>query len=379
MLADVTIDLIAAFLPDAGCMASFARASRGSKSTVYTNIPAAIQSAKRRMTKYQRDTLRNLTATPGTAHLKALVEHKCIVCKKSYKGGIRAPWGIPAHPQCTKGLEVNVRYVKGGVPKELMPLVRSTIPVNVRDGYSSYHGQYTYETVILEAIPGVIPHNMTLEHFYKAHANEVSDWLERVRAEESAKQEKRKRAADEHRVARQKKQKVMSEERRTSIEGLVDTTYLRWMRTVPKCSKKFVSKLSAEDSVAAASLVAANADLSDETHQILLTPGCIRPCVTELRCAYAFVRKFGEEALVLLRRYRSVASARAELTAREKTEQAREARAMFREDKYTLKQVNQVGETGRVCQCGRTTARDCVVNMCSSCCPMATCERHRRG
>lgn len=369
MLAETSIDIIAAFLPDVSSMASFARTSRDSKRTIYANVPAAIKSAEPKMTKYQRETLCNLNENPGLGHLKALVERKCIVCKKNYKGGVRAPWGIPAHPDCTKDLEANVRYVKGGVPKELMPLLRSTIPVNVRDGYSSYHGQYTYETVIVKAIPGVIPHNMTLEHFYKAHANEVSDWLERVRAEESAKQEKRKRAADEHRVARQKKQKVMSEERRTSIEGLVDTTYLRWMRTVPKCSKKFVSKLSAEDSVAAASLVAANADLSDETHQILLTPGCIRPCATELRCAYAFVRKFGEEALVLLRRYGSVANARAEIVRR----QTREARAMVREDKYTPKRP---GGASRICQCGLTSARDCVFDMCGSCCPKVTCERH---
>lgn len=302
MLAEANIDLVTTFLPDASCMAAFARVSRGYKSTIYANVPAAIQSVKGKMTKYQRETLRNLTTDPGIGHLKALAEHKCIVCKKKYKGGIRAPWGIPAHPECTKNIETNVRYVKGGVPRELMPLVRSSIPVNLRDGYSSHHGQYTYETVIPKAIPGVIPYRMTLEYFFETHANEVNEWLARVQAEESAKREKRKRAADESRVARQKKQKGINEERRASIENLTGTTYLKWVRTVPNHAKKFVAKLSAGDSVAAATIVSANADMPDEVHRVLLTPGFLRPCATELRCAYAFVRKHGDAGLRALRR-----------------------------------------------------------------------------
>lgn len=69
-----------------------------------------------------------------------------------------------------------------GIPTELLPLVRSTIAVNVRGGYSSYHGQYECETVIPKAVPGVIPESMTLAHFYDAHANKVCAWLERVHA-----------------------------------------------------------------------------------------------------------------------------------------------------------------------------------------------------
>lgn len=95
----------------------------------------------------------------------------------------------------------------------------------------------------------------------------------------SVKEEKRKRAAQELRVARQKKQKIVNEERRVSIERIVNTTYLKCMRTVPKSAKNFVSKLSAEDSVVGVAVINANTDLSAETHRILLNPGNIRPCV----------------------------------------------------------------------------------------------------
>lgn len=61
---------------------------------------------------------------------------------------------------------------------------------------------------------------------------------------------------------------------------MVGTSYLKWTHTVPKSAKKFVSKLSAEDSVIAVVVVRANADLSDEKRQSLLTPGNVRLCVT---------------------------------------------------------------------------------------------------
>lgn len=375
MIAEVNIDLVTAFLPDAKSMASFARASRRSNDVVHASIPAAIASVKEKMTKYQRETLCNLGQNPGIGHLKAIVERKCIVCRKSYKGGIREPWGIPAHPDCTKRLEVNVRYVGTGIPSDLMPLVRSTIPVNIRDGYSSYHGQYSYETVILRAIPGVIPLNMTLAYFRTRRANEVSAWMDRVRQEKKDQQEKRKRAADDQRNARQKKQKVKNEQRRTSIEGITNTTYLKWMHTVPKSAKKYVSKLSAEDSVVAAAVVGRNVHLSDEIHHILLSPSSFPPRTEDLEASYELIQKVGEEAITLLLRHRSIRAVREVLVAREEEQLKREARAMVQEDKYVLKQP---GEMGRVCQCGQTTAHDCVFNMCGSCCPLVTCERHWR-
>lgn len=375
MLADVNIDLVSAFLPDAKSMALFARASRRSKGVVYANIPTAIESLKPKMITYHRETLCNLGPNPGIGHMKAIAERKCIVCRKSYWGGIREPWGIPAHPDCTKSLEVNVRYVGTGIPSELMPLVRSTIPVNVRDGYSSHHGQYSYETVIPKAILGVIPENMTLAYFRTCHATEVSAWMDRVRQEKSAQQEKRKRESAEKSKVRQKKQKVDNQQRRTSIEEVTNTSYLKWMRTVPKSAKKYVSKLSAEDSIAAAALVGRNAHLSDEIHQILLSPRRFPLCVEELGRSYALIQRVGEEAITLLRHHSCIHAVRAELVAREEEQQTREARAMVKEDKYV---VRQPGESGRICQCGQTTAHDCVFNMCAGCCPMVTCERHWR-
>lgn len=376
MLADVNIDLVTAFLPDAKSMAAFARASRRSKEIVYANIPASIESAGRNMTKYQKETLCNLAENPGLGHLKAITERKCLVCHKSYKGGIRAPWGISAHPECTKGLETNVRYVNGGIPTEIMPLVRSTIPVNVRDGYSSHRGQFSFETVIIKAIPGVIPQRMTLAHFRTGHTNEVKAWMERVRQEKSAEQERRKRAASEQRQKRQKKQRGENEHRRASIEGMVGTTYLKWMRTVPSFAKKFVSKLSAEESVTAVAVVNKNADLSDEIHDLILSPGCVRQSATDLEEAYALIRKSGDVAVTLLRRRISIRAVRAAIIAREEEEQIREGRDMVREDKYPLKQP---GETGRICRCGRTTAIDCIFNMCGVCCPMIMCPSHTRN
>lgn len=69
------------------------------------------------------------------------------------------------------------------------------------------------------------------------------------------------------------------------------------------------------DSVAAVAAVRANADLSDEVHEIVLSPGCRRPCTEEL------VRKVGEEAVSLLRRHRRVRVVCAGLVACEKEEQ----------------------------------------------------------
>ena len=374
MLADVELHIVAAFIPDAKSLALFARASKNSKDIVYASIPAAIKRAKDHMTKYQRETLCNLKENPGIGHLKAIIERKCIVCKGSYKGGIRDPWGIPAHPECTKRLEINVRYVQGGIPSDLMPLVRSTIPVNMRDGYSSYHGQYGYETVIPRAIPGIIPLNMTLAYFRTIRENEISAWMERVRREKAEKKEKRKRAATELRHERQKKKKIENNERRTSIENIVHTSYLKWLRTVPKNAKKYVSKLSAEDSVAAVAVVGNNADLSDDIHALILSPGCVwKGTVAGLKEAYAFVRSVGEEAESLIRKHGSINAVRTELRSREIKQQIREAKAMVQEDKYVLKKP---GETGRVCKCGQTTASACVFNMCSGCCPKVTCDRH---
>lgn len=99
----------------------------------------------------------------------------------------------------------------------------------------------------------------------------------------------------------------MNEERQASIANNVGTTYL-----------KLVYTLSAQDSVAVAGVVSANADLSDETHQIFLTPGNIRPCVVELTGAYALVRELGREVLPLLRYGCSVRSARQEIFACER-------------------------------------------------------------
>lgn len=68
--------------------------------------------------------------------------------------------------------------------------------------------------------------------------------MERVRQEKCAEQEQRKRGAANQRNARQKKQKGVNEQRRAAIEAIVTITYLRWMRTVPKSAKKYVSKVS---------------------------------------------------------------------------------------------------------------------------------------
>lgn len=77
---------------------------------------------------------------------------------------------------------------------------------------------------------------------------------------------------------------------------MVDMAYLKWIRTVLKYARKFVSTLSAEESVTAATIIRANADLSEEAHIVVLKRA------RELSGAYALVRKYGEQALVLLRR-----------------------------------------------------------------------------
>lgn len=84
---------------------------------------------------------------------------------------------------------------------------------------------------------------MALAHFYDVDANKVSAWLERVHAKESSKQQKSKPGTEEQRVARQKKQKLVNGERRVSMEGIVDTTYLKrislfFATAVPRCKGK---------------------------------------------------------------------------------------------------------------------------------------------
>lgn len=58
--------------------------------------------------------------------------------------------------------------------------------------------------------------------------------------------------------------------------------------------------------------------------------------MTELRGAYALVRRFGEEALVLLRRGGGIHSVRTALIAHERDGQRREAREMSREDDVVM-------------------------------------------
>ncbi|CAM9757675.1 unnamed protein product, partial [Ectocarpus sp. 12 AP-2014] len=112
---------------------------------------------------------------------------------------------------------------------------------------------------------------------------------------------------------------------------MVGTSYLKWTHTVPKSAKKFVSKLSAEDSVFAVAVVRANADLSDEQRQSLLTPGNVRLCVTKSwGCADSLVRQLGQQVLPLFRYGCSARSVRRGFFARERDGERRKAREMSR-------------------------------------------------
>ena len=53
---------------------------------------------------------------------------------KELLGGNSRALGNPGVPDCTKGLEVNVRYIRTRTPDELIRLVRSKMAVNVREG-----------------------------------------------------------------------------------------------------------------------------------------------------------------------------------------------------------------------------------------------------
>lgn len=94
-------------------------------------------------------------------------------------------------------------------------------------------------------------------------------------------------------------------------------------------------KVSGEDSVAAVPVIRANADPSDKIHEIILSPGCARPCAAELEATYALIRKVGEEAVSLRCRHRRVRAVK-------KEEQTREAMAIAREDEFMLKQPGAV-------------------------------------
>lgn len=53
----------------------------------------------------------------------------------------------------------------------MMPLIRSTIPVNVRRGWC--YGRYEYEALIPDVVPDVIPFKMT-SYYHNVHTNEVT-------------------------------------------------------------------------------------------------------------------------------------------------------------------------------------------------------------
>ena len=144
------INVIISFLP-IQAMAKFAAVSKGYRDKVYDNLKLAIETnaVAGKLTSYQMNTLANLGTNPGIGHYKALTERLCIVCKQNYRGSIRAPFCLPAHDECVKGLETCVRYVDGGpIPADLMALVRKEIPVGKRGGYRKSVGQFTYETII---------------------------------------------------------------------------------------------------------------------------------------------------------------------------------------------------------------------------------------
>lgn len=297
MLSDDNIEAVVSFLPDVKTMATFASTGRLAKDMVYASIPAAIQSAKPNMTILQKDTLCELSENPGLGHLKAIIERKCLVCKKDFKGAIRAPWGIPAHVGCNKRLGTSVKLIKWGIPTEIMSLVRATIPVKVTEGSTpiwetTVRVPYTSEKIVVRPIPGVIPENMTLEHFEKIGQNEVNTWMEA----QDAKITKRKLEDEECRITRRRICKEKKVERRVEIEGIVKTSYLKWVRTVPPKAKRFVSKLEGWASVEAVTVINANADLPDEVHNELLSRYFIRqPSVAELTEAYTLVKEYPEE------------------------------------------------------------------------------------
>lgn len=252
MLSDDNIEAVVSFLPDVKTMATFASTGRLGKDMVYASIPAAIQSAKPKMTKLQRNTLGNLSKNPGLGHLKAIVERKCLLCKKDFRGAFLGRGGIPAHMVCKKRLWAGVKFFKGEIPTtEIVSLV----PVEVR--------------------------------------GEVSDWLKTQDEQEK----KRRREKVERDGERRKKQRVENAKRRDRIEEIVNTTYLEWMRTVPYKAKPFVSRLSAEDSVAAVAIVKANEDLSDDAHEVVLRARLFEaPVTTVLNDVYALIRGHPEMA-----------------------------------------------------------------------------------
>lgn len=231
MLADVNIDHVVAFLGDAKSVTVFARTSRRMKGIVYANVPAALNAAKHNITKFEKETLSNLGKNAGIGHLKARSRRALSSASASFvrrvtKAGFVRRGGSRPTRGCMKSLETNVRCVNGGIPTEPLPLVRWTIPVNARGGYSSYHGPYKYEAVIPEANPDAVPESMTLAHFYEAHANKVSAWLERMHGEERPTREARTSArGTEGRVPREAKGR--GGRSRVSIKGIVNTTYLK--------------------------------------------------------------------------------------------------------------------------------------------------------
>lgn len=366
VLADVNIDHVVEFVSETKSMASFARASRHTNEIINGNILHAINNFSSRMTKFQKDTLSNLSNNPGIGHLKAIVERKCIVCKKDYKGGIRAPWGIPAHSECTKSLEVNVRYVEDdeGIPPELMSLLRSTIPVKVREGYSRYIGQYGYETVIPDPIPGIIPEEMTLVHFNKVHWKRISNVKQRIRQQKVDKENKRKRDAKDRQVERSKKQKILNENRRNEIESMVNMPYLKWMRTIPSDAKKLISKLSALESVALVAAVNENADQPENVHEVILKPGNLKPLASSVRAAYRLVTEMGPDILKFIRHGNTVHEIRNEYLNIQRKKARLEAKS------------KNLVQGSRICRCGSPGALKCIFQMCRSCCPRQGCGRH---
>lgn len=138
----------------------------------------------------ERDCLES-RRNPGIGHLKALVERKCIVCKKSEL--------LPRRNSCTLGCP-RAHQVYQWPRDQRAPHRRwdtgrddASHPV---DNYNSCQCQarmvvwsVRVRRIDPDVVPHRIPYEMTLAYFHHVHTNEVTALRARLYAEKRAKQE----------------------------------------------------------------------------------------------------------------------------------------------------------------------------------------------
>jgi hypothetical protein len=116
---------------------------------------------KERLTYYHRISLNEMRIVPeeyiGTIRIHCLLARRCSICRGNYWGGIKK-WGIVAHDECLRRIEINLFYWKEQLRGVDANLVQHCVPYNTRIGWRGYvKRQFAYSTILFENPHRMVP------------------------------------------------------------------------------------------------------------------------------------------------------------------------------------------------------------------------------